>query len=213
MKRRELKYVEYLIKKFQRVKDKKPIFNKALQAMEEQRALLLSSKTDPQRPPRRGGEDAKVTIIEFMDFECPPCKKATKTIGEILKTHGEKVRLVFRNYPRVEKHPLAVKAAEAALCAHEQGKFWEYYELLFENQKNLDVGNLIKLAESLGLEMQAFQSCLISGEKARRVIEDLELGRELGVNRVPTFFINGIKIEGNKPIEEFHKIIQRESQR
>lgn len=204
----ELKSLDYLIKKFREVKDKKGIFSEALKAMEEQRALLQRGVTDPRRPPSMGSEDAPVTILEFMDFQCPPCKKVAGIMTDILETHGDRVRLVFRNFPRLEKHPFAARVAEAALCAHEQGRFWDYYRALFKNQKDLDEDKLLGLAEKMGLNMDSFRECFLSGEKAARVVEDMNLGHDLGIRRVPTLFINGKKVEGVKSKEEYLKLIE-----
>jgi protein-disulfide isomerase len=214
MDKKELESLEYLIKKFRDAKDKKPIFSEALRTMEERREALVGAqetpKSDPSKPPQIGGDDAPVTIVEFMDFECPPCKMAGKTIKKILETYPDKVRLIFRNFPKVEKHPFAVRAAEAALCAHEQGKFWEYYKLLFENQRKLDEDALIRFGREIGLDMEGFQGCLLLNEAAKRVMADMELGLELGVRKVPTFFINGRKIEGRKSLNMIEEIIKEE---
>ena len=214
MDKKELESLEYLIKKFMDAKDKKPIFSEALRTMEEWRDALRGTqknpKSDPSKPPQTGGDDAMVTIIEFVDFACPPCKMAGETIKKVMMTYSGKVRLIFRNFPRVEKHPFAVRAAEAALCAHEQGKFWEYYKLLFENQRVLDEEALINFGREIGLDMEGFQGCLLLNETAKRVISDMELGMELGVRKVPTFFINGRKIEGRKSLNMIEEIIKEE---
>lgn len=209
VEKKELDSLEYLIKRFQKVKGQNPVIDDALKMMEEQREASQAGKTQSQGAPSLGRDDALVTIVEFMDFQCPPCKKASETVKEILTTQGDKARLVFRNFPRVEKHPYAVKAAEAAFCAHDQGKFWEYSKLLFENQRDLGEENLVRLAKEIGLDAEAFKSCLLSGVHGRRIIADMQLGRELGVARVPTFFINGIKIEGSKSKEDFLRIIEK----
>ncbi len=205
---KEYESLDYLIKKFSQVKDKKGIFSEALRAMEEQKALLQERGHDPRKPPSLGPEDAPVTILEFMDFQCPPCRKVASILKEVLSSQGDKVRLVFRNFPRMEKHPFAAKAAEAALCAHDQGMFWEYHQRLFEHQKNLDEETLVRLAEETGLNLDAFKNCLISGEKAGRVVDDMSLARDLGITRVPTLFINGVKVEGVRSKEEYIRLIE-----
>ncbi len=208
---KEYESLDYLIKKFRQVKDKKGIFSEALKAMEEQRDLLRHRGSDPRRPPTLGKDDAPVTILEFMDFQCPPCRKVASTLREVLQVRGDRVRLVFRNFPRMEKHPLAARAAEAAMCAHEQGRFWDYCQALYENQKSLDERALVELAGKIGLNLDAFKNCLVSGEKAGRVVEDMTLARDLGVTRVPTLFINGVKVEGAKSRKEYLRLIEEAS--
>jgi protein-disulfide isomerase len=213
MDKKELESLEYLIKKFKDARDEKPIFREAIKTMEARREVMLGAQETPKsdlKPPQIGGDNAQVTIIEFMDFECPPCKRVRGTIKKVLKAYPGEVRLIFRNFPKVEKHPFAVRAAEAALCAHEQGKFWEYYELLFENQGGLDEETLFKLGREAGLDMDSFQGCLLLNEAAKRVMADMELGLELGVRKVPTFFINGMKIEGRKSIYMIEEIVKQE---
>ena len=213
MDKKELESLEYLIKRFRDVKDEKPIFREAIRNMEAQREVMLGAQEKPKsylKPPQIGGDNAQITIIEFIDFECSPCKRAGGTIKKVLKAYPDKVRLIFRNFPTVEKHPFAVRAAEAALCAHEQGMFWEYYELLFENQRGLDEKTLLNLGREVGLDMDGFQGCLLLNEVSKRVIADMELGLELGVRKVPTFFINGRKIEGRKSLHMIDEIVKQE---
>jgi protein-disulfide isomerase len=205
---KEYDSLDYLIKKFRQVKDKKGIFGQALRAMEEQRDLLRRGY-DPRSPPSLGDDDAPITILEFMDFQCPPCRKAAEILAEILQEQEGRVRLVFRNFPRLEKHPFAARAAEAALCAHEQGRFWEYHRGLFQNQEELNEEVLIQLAEKNGLDLESFRDCLISGEKMARVVEDMRLARDLGVTRVPTLFINGVKAEGIKSKKEYMRLLEK----
>jgi len=214
MDKKEVESLEYLIKKFRDAKDKKPIFSEALKTLEAQREALRGAqknpKYDPSKPPQTGDNDAMVTIIEFMDFACPPCKMAGEAIKKVMRAYPGKIRLIFRNFPRVEKHPFAVRVAEAALCAHEQGKFWEDYARLIENQRELDEEALINFGREIGLDMEGFQGCLLLNESAKRVVADMELGMELGVRKVPTLFINGRKVEGRKSLNMIEEIIKEE---
>jgi len=107
-------------------------------------------------------------------------------------------------------HPQAEKAAEASLCANDQGKFWEYYELLFKNQKKLEVADLKTYAGSAGMDGTKFAQCLDSGDKKKQVDSDLEAGQAAGVTGTPAFFINGVFLNGAMPLGEFKKVIDPE---
>jgi len=160
--------------------------------------------------PARGPGDAKVTIIEFSDFQCPYCGAAFTTVEQLMQQYAGKVKLVFRQFP-LPIHPQAEKAAEASLCAADQGKFWEFYDLLFKNQKKLDVPELKTYAASAGVpDAGKFAQCLDSGDKKKQVDSDIEAGQAAGVNGTPAFFINGVFINGAMPIEEFKKVIDPE---
>ncbi|RPH70954.1 MAG: hypothetical protein EHM78_09345 [Myxococcaceae bacterium] len=159
--------------------------------------------------PSRGPKDAPVTIVEFSDFECPYCGAAHDTVEQVMNTYAGKVRLVFRQFP-LSFHPHAAKAAEASLCAADQGKFWEYHEVLFKNQKKLDPADLKAHATQVGLDPQKFGQCLESGDKKKVVDADQQAGMAAGVNGTPAFFINGIFLNGALPIEEFKKVIDGE---
>lgn len=159
--------------------------------------------------PARGPEGAKVTIVEFSDFQCPFCSRAIKTVDEVVKQYDGKVRLVFRQFP-LDFHQQAAKAAEASLCAADQGKFWEYHDKLFASQQALQVADLKQYAGELSLDAAKFGECLDSGAKAAQVNADLEAGKKVGVNGTPAFFINGVMLSGAQPIEEFKSIIDEE---
>ncbi len=159
--------------------------------------------------PSKGPEKAPVTIVEFSDFQCPYCSRAIKTVDEVVAAYPDKVRLVFRHFP-LNFHAEAQKASEASLCAHEQGKFWEYHDKLFANQDKLQVPALKGYAKELGLDAGKFDQCLDSNSKAEQVKADMEAGSKVGVSGTPAFFINGIMISGAQPAEEFKKIIDAE---
>jgi protein-disulfide isomerase len=156
-----------------------------------------------------GKENAPITIVEFSDFECPFCSRANPSIEQVMKEYGDKVRVVFRHFP-LDFHKKAPKASEAALCAGDQGKFWEMHDTLFANQQQIDVPDLKKHAASLKLDQAKFDKCLDSGEKAAVVQKDLEDGKAAGVSGTPAFFINGILLSGAQPFEEFKSIIDEE---
>lgn len=159
--------------------------------------------------PVRGPADAPITIIEYSDYQCPFCARVTPTLAELRKTYGDKVRIVFKDFP-LPNHPEAPKAAEAAHCAGDQGKYWEMHDRLFANQRALQVPALKQHAASLGLDMEAFSQCLDSGKHAARVEADLREGEALGVNSTPTLFINGRPVMGAQPLAYFKAVIDEE---
>ena len=159
--------------------------------------------------PSRGPKDAPVTIVEFSDFECPYCGSAHDTVEQVMSTYAGKVRLVYRQFP-LSFHPHAAKAAEASLCAADQGKFWEYHDVLFKNQKKLEPTELKAHAGEVGLDAQKFGQCLDSGDKKKTVDADQQAGLTAGVSGTPAFFINGIFLNGAQPIDEFKKVIDGE---
>jgi protein-disulfide isomerase len=158
---------------------------------------------------RGGPASAPVTIVEFSDFECGFCQKAEPIIERVLETYGDKVRLVYRDYP-LPNHTLAPKAAEATHCAQLQGKYWEMHGALFADQSKLGIGDLKAHAAALGLEQAAFDACLDSGQTQATVLASLKAGAELGVSGTPAFFINGRLVSGAQPFERFKELIDHE---
>jgi protein-disulfide isomerase len=159
--------------------------------------------------PAKGDAKAPITIVEFSDFECPFCSRAEDSVKKVLAEYKGKVRLVYRDYP-LPFHSKAQKASEAALCAGDQGKYWEMHEKLFSNQQALEVTQLKEHAKGLGLDGGKFDKCLDSGEKAPVIEASKKAGEEAGVNGTPAFFINGRVLSGAQPFEEFKKIIDSE---
>jgi protein-disulfide isomerase len=149
--------------------------------------LAISADDDPSR----GDKGAPVTVVVFTDFQCPSCAAMHPVIDETLKTYGNRVRLVVRDFPLVI-HAQARKAAEAANAANAQGKFFEYITVLFKNQSALDVASLKKYATDLGLARAQFDAALDSGQYAAEVNNDLADGEAYGVDATPTIFINGV---------------------
>ena len=178
---------------------------------ENQVAIKLSEprKQVEAKGPARGPADAKVTIVEFSDFECPFCSRAHDTVEQVMQAYPGKVRLVFRHFP-LGFHQNAAKAAEASLCANEQGRFWEYHDVLFKNQRALQVPQLKEYAKSVGLEAAKFDACLDSGKHQKVVQGDQDAGSAVGVSGTPAFFINGIFLSGAQPFEEFKRLIDQE---
>ena len=144
--------------------------------------------------PTRGAANAAVTIVEFTDFQCPACAAMHPIIEEVLKSYGNKVRFVVRDFP-LNQHENARKAAEAAQAANAQGKYFEYVAVLFKNQKALDVPSLKKYASELGLDRARFDAALDRGAYAAEVTKDIADGEMYGVGSTPTIFINGVQLK------------------
>ena len=159
--------------------------------------------------PMKGDPKAPVTIVEFSDFECPFCSRAEASVKQVMEVYKGKVRLYFRDFP-LPFHSKAQKAAESALCAGEQNKYWEMNETLFANQQALDVPQLKEHAKKLSLDGKKFAECLDSGRMASKVAESKKAGEAVGVTGTPAFFINGRMISGAQPFEKFKEMIDSE---
>ena len=163
---------------------------------------------DPAR--LRGNPKAPVVIVEFSDFQCPYCRSVQPTLKNLLAKYEGRVSLSYRDLPLRDIHPQAQMAAEASRCAGEQGKFWEYHDLLFENPNKLNREGLVEQARSLKLDEKQFDSCLSSGKYKAQVEQDRQLGLRAGLTGTPGFFINGNMLSGNLPQDSFEKVIQSE---
>jgi len=159
--------------------------------------------------PSRGADGAKVTIVEFSDFQCPYCQRVIPTLAAIEERYPNDVRIVFRNFP-LGNHSRATPAAEAALCADDQGKFWPYHDVLFENARALEDEQLVSYAEQVGLDKAAFEACIDEGRFSDQVARDIEEGRAAGVTGTPAFFVNGVMLSGARPKEAFFELIDTE---
>ena len=163
--------------------------------------------------PALGLGEAPVKIVEFSDFECPFCRRALPALEQIKEHYGDQIQIVFRQFPLNNIHPRAQKAAEASLCAHEQGQFWTLHDLLFQEPVELEVASLKAKADSLGLNTEAFNACLDSGKNADRVRSDIRDGVIAGVTGTPAVFINGRMVSGAQPFETYATIIDDELER
>ncbi len=160
--------------------------------------------------PFQGPEDALVEFVEFTDYECPFCRRFRETTyPEIRRKYDGRVKWVVRNFPLSGIHPNAELAAEAAECALDQGRFWEYHDLLFERYDRLGREDLKAHARELGLDEDRFDRCLDSGEKQSVVQDDLREGFRFGVTGTPTFFINGQVVVGAQGPEFVSAFIDR----
>ncbi len=176
--------------------------------------------TKPRRPsfeinigdaPSVGSKDAKVTVVEFSDFQCPFCAKGADIIHGLKKKYGSKVRFVFKNFP-LPFHNQAEGAAVAGLCANEQSTdlFWKLHDSMFADQTKLDVDSLKATAKKLGAKADQFNKCLDENKYLAKVQSDMEEGRKIKVKSTPTFFINGQLINGAQPLDVFTEIIDEE---
>ena len=142
-----------------------------------------------------GNKNAKATLVEYGDYQCPHCGHAHPLLKKLLQNKGTEFRFVFRNFPLAEVHPAAMMAAQAAEAAAKQGKFWEMHDLIYEHQNDLHGNRFIDFAQSLGLDLQRFGQDWKSEAVLAKIEQDFESGIRSGVNGTPTFFINGTKYE------------------
>ncbi|MAG20149.1 hypothetical protein CL618_01820 [archaeon] len=207
-------------------KNGKLLFTSAIDLSEEvtlpsNEKVEVSADDDPFLGP----EDAEIVVIEFSDFECPYCAAAFGTHDVLVDRFKSqdptweasvpklkelamegKIKFVFRDFP-LTGHAKAQKASEASECADDQGKFWEYHDLLFEKQSELDIEDLKKHASDLGLDRNEFDSCLDSGKYEDEVKKDLADGQKYGVSGTPAFFVNGQLLSGAQPFSAFEKVL------
>ncbi len=163
--------------------------------------------------PTLGSETAKVTIVEFSDFSCPACAVAAPIVKEIAKIYPEQVRIVFNSYNI--GHQWSEKSLEAGECAYNQGKFWEFYDIIFSHQSEWvsasdPVQKFQSYAAQAGISSEVMKSCLDSNQMRSEVFSDTAVGRSNKVTATPTFFINDQKVEGARSLSEFKKIIDDE---
>lgn len=159
-----------------------------------------------------GNTNAPVTIVEFSDFECPYCGKFySESLGLIRANYIDtgKANFVFMHFP-LGFHPDAMPTAVASECAGDQGKFWEMHDKIFEGQSSLGKDNYLEWAGELGLNVDIFSACLISGKHDAKINSDSAYGSSIGISGTPGFFINGVKVEGALPYSSFQQIIESE---
>jgi protein-disulfide isomerase len=201
--------------KNQRVADAQRAYYKTLRQKYGVKTLLEPPRVEvaADDDAAKGPAKAPVTIVEFSDYQCPYCSRAETTVEEVLKKYGDKVRLVYRDYP-LPFHPNANIAAQASECAKEQGKFWEMHNAMFANQAKLAQNDLVETAGGIaGINKEKFKSCLDTGKYKDEVQKDAEAGQKYGVTGTPTFFINGIPMVGARDVNSFADIIDAELER
>lgn len=181
-----LDHVDEIASDLKQQEEQQRIANQPLNE-EQQRAIAEGDA------PGFGPVGAKVTLVEFSDFECPYCSRAAQVTEQIKEKYGSKVRFVFRQFP-LSFHPNAQLAAEASLAAHAQGKFWDFHDKMFENQNALDRSSLEGYAQAAGLDLTQFKAALDNNTHAERVKGDLAMGNDVAVQGTPTLFLNGQRI-------------------
>ena len=201
------------IMKQAQIQDARDQFADSLRAQSEVSILLKpptvdTGKNDPARI--EGDPNAPITIVEFGDYQCPYCGRAETTVQDLLKKYSGKVKLAFRDFPLSAIHPFADGAAEASRCAEAQNKFWPMHDAMYANQSKLTKDDLIKTASSLGMNGDAFASCMKADTYKAAIQQDMEAGQKAGVTGTPAFFINGRFLNGSLPEEQFEQIIKSE---
>ena len=165
-----------------------------------------------QGAPSMGPANARITLVEFSDFQCPYCSKAVIQIAAVLKAYPNDVKLVFKQYP-LDSHPAAAISAAAALAAHNQGKFWQLHDLMFANRPKLGRPAILAWAAQIGLDMKRFNAELDSDPIKKAVLRDTADGDKAGVEGTPTLFINGRRYNGDYDLEKIRPILDAELKR
>lgn len=179
---------------------------KQREAQNQPLSAEVQAKIASTSAPSFGPADAKVTVVEFSDFQCPFCTRAASVVHQIKEKYGDKVRFVFRQYP-LPMHGDAHVAAQASLAAHQQGKFWEFHDLLFANQRALTRPSLEDYAKQLNLNVAQLKKALDDQALKAAVDADVKLGEEVNVNGTPTVFINGKRVANPTEFEPVAKLI------
>jgi len=163
-----------------------------------------------ENAPTTGPASAKVTVVEFGDFECPFCGEEEPVVTQMLHDYAGRILFVFKEFPLSSIHPYAELAAEAALAANAQGAFWPMHDALYAHQTALARSDLDAYASTLGLDVTAFDAALDSGSFKAAVAADVAQGTKIGVAATPTFFVNGISVVGAVPYSELQAVIDRQ---
>jgi protein-disulfide isomerase len=173
----------------------------ALQQLRQNTAALIGDS------PITGAADRRIVLIEFSDFQCTFCAQANGTIKKFMDKHKGQVTLVYKHFPLTQIHPEALPAAQAAWAANKQGKFWEYHDELFANQKQLSEDFYVATAQKLKLNLAKFNADRKAADQS--IVQDFTLGRKLGVNGTPSFLMNGEFISGVVTVEELEKVLAK----
>ncbi len=162
-----------------------------------------------QGTPSRGPADAPVVLVEYTDYQCPYCNRVQPTITALMERYDGRIRHVFKNLP-LPIHSQAQLAGEAALCAQDQGKYWEFHDWLFANQRTMNRETMVAQAGELGMDAKLFESCIEQKTHAGTVSADAREARSFGITGTPGFLINGRVLSGAQPIEAFEVVIDEE---
>ena len=158
--------------------------------------------------PSIGPDDAPIVMVEFSDFQCPYCARFhDQTLQPLLNAYPDKMRFVYRHLPLTSIHSEAFRAAEASMCAYEQGSFWPYHDAIYKNQTKLSADLYPQIAADLELDIESFGSCLENDDYKDLVQSDVDFAVNLGVRSTPTFFINGLPFVGAQPLDAFRQVI------
>lgn len=215
---RSLEELRPLIEEFLQDQKRERAYDDLLRRLKTEKDVVyffepFRADLDNEGAPALGPSDAPVTLVEFSDFECPYCRSFFSTLMELRANYGDRLRIVYRNYP-LANHPNAFKVAEASLCAQDQGRFWDYHNLVFSEPGRLDVPALKQRAERLGLDEDEFADCLDSGRQAERIRRDMREGDRVAIEGTPALFVNGIPLRsGAAPYEVVAEVIDRELER
>lgn len=156
----------------------------------------------------QGPSNAKLEVVEYGDYEGPYCASAFVVVKRLREVLGDKFKFVFRNFPLAEMHPHALSAAAAAEAAGLQGRFWEMHDMLYANQDSLDERSLLAYADALNLDLARFAEDLTSPEMQDRIMRDQYVGARSGVNKTPTFYVNGVRYDGDWSYEPFLRFLE-----
>ena len=162
--------------------------------------------------PARGPDSAKVTIVEFSDYQCPFCGQAEGLVKQVLETYPKDVRLVYKQFPLTSIHPNAMPASKAAVAAGRQGKFWEMHSLIFENQRQLSPEKFTEFAEKLSLDVVQFQKDMESPETLAQINREMQEGKAADVTGTPTIFVNGKRLM-NRSLDGFKQMIEASTEK
>ncbi len=185
--------------------------NKASQPAQSAPSLQDDAKTAANGGVSIGPADARVTVVEFLDFQCPYCQSAHPTLMQLLGDYKQKsVRFIFREFPLLSIHPQALDGANAALCANEQGKFLDFYDMAYTRQAELSPAGLATFAHDLNLNLLQFNTCFAEHRFQETIKSDVTDGLTLHVAGTPTWFINGERLEGALPSETFKEVIDKD---
>jgi len=194
---------QFLEQQFQAMMKKR---NPDAQPVEER--IKTAIQVDLNNAPVMGPADAPVTVVAFSDFQCPFCKRAAPISKQLVDAYPGKVRVAFRQHP-LPMHKNAMPAAKAALAANEQGKFWEFHDLMFENQQDLSEENLAKLAQKAGLNVAKFTKDMKSTKYDKQIQDDIDFAMKNGASGTPAFYVNGVYLKGAKPLQAFQEVIDK----
>lgn len=166
---------------------------------EEERAAALNLR--PEESPSRGAAGAPVVVVVFSDFECPYCRRDQPVLRQTLEKWPGHVRLVYKHFP-LDQHASAFQAAVASVCAEQQGRFWEFHDVLFDEERVSSKAGVLAAATALGLDLDSFRKCVTSGGAAEEVRRDVQTAREAGVDGTPAYFVNNRRLHGAAELEK-----------